>query len=182
LTVAIVGSRRALHVLWVVLATVGILLLAAGFEGDEVVGVLLALFAGTMWGIYILASARVGRAYPGLSGLSVAMGIAALLTLPVGIADAGSSLIDGHVLIAGFGIAILSSAIPYSVELEALRHLPAHVFGILMSLEPAIAALAGFVIIGQDLSAQQVVAIVFVAAASAGSSVSTRAPAMVPVD
>jgi inner membrane transporter RhtA len=182
LTVAIVGSRRALDVLWVVLATAGILLLAEGFEGAEVVGVLLALFAGTMWGIYILVSARVGRAYPGLSGLAVAMGIAAVLTLPVGIADAGGSLIDGHVLIAGFGIAILSSAIPYSVELEALRHLPPHVFGILMSLEPAIAALAGFVIIGQDLSSQQVVAILFVAAASAGSSLTTRSPAVVPVD
>jgi inner membrane transporter RhtA len=109
------------------------------------------------------------------------MAIAALLTMPVGIAGAGTDLLDAHVLIAGVGIALLSSAIPYSLELEALRRLPEHVFGILMSLEPAVAALAGFVLLGEDLSARQIVAIVLVAAASAGASLGVR-DAPPPID
>jgi inner membrane transporter RhtA len=181
LAVAVFGSRRPLDLLWVVLAAVGIVMLAEGGGGAETVGVLLALFAGALWGSYILISARVGRAFPGLSGLAPAMALAALVTLPVGVIGAGSDLIDAHVLIAGFGIALLSSAIPYSLELDALRRLPEHVFGILMSLEPAVAALAGFVILGQDLSARQIVAIVLVAAASAGASLSVRS-APRPID
>ena len=181
LAVAIFGSRRPLDLLWVVLAAAGIVLLAEGGGGAETVGVLLALLAGSLWGCYILISARVGRVFPGLSGLAPAMAIAALITLPVGIASAGSDLISAHVLVAGFGIAMLSSAIPYSLELEALRRLPEHVFGILMSIEPAMAALAGFVILGEDLAARQIVAIVLVAAASAGASLGARGTPQ-PVD
>jgi inner membrane transporter RhtA len=180
LAVAVFGSRRPLDLVWVAFAAAGILLLAEGGGGAELVGILLALFAGALWGSYILISARVGRSFPGLSGLASAMAVAALITLPVGIAGAGADLIDSHVLIAGFGIALMSSAIPYSFELEALRWLPANVFGIFMSLEPAVAALAGFVILGESLGVRQIVAIVLVAAASAGASLSARPVA--PVD
>jgi inner membrane transporter RhtA len=175
LAVAVFGSRRPLDLIWVVLAASGIVLLAEGGGGAELVGILLALLAGAFWGCYILTSVRVGRAFPGASGLALAMALAALIVLPIGIAGAGTRLIGVHVLVAGLGIALLSSAIPYSLELEALRRLPAHVFGILMSLEPAMAALAGFVILGEGLGARQVVAIGLVAAASAGASLGVRA-------
>jgi inner membrane transporter RhtA len=181
LAVAIFGSRRPLDLLWVVLAAAGIVLLAEGGSGGQLTGVLLALLAGSLWGLYILISARVGSAFPGLSGLASAMAVAALITLPVGVAGAGADLISPHVLIAGFGIAVLSSAIPYSFELEALRWLPPHVFGILMSLEPAMAALAGFVILGEGLAVRQVVAVFLVAAASAGASLGARSE-LRPVD
>jgi inner membrane transporter RhtA len=172
LTVAIVGSRRRLDGLWVVLAAAGILLLARGGGGVTTAGVLLALLAGGFWAAYILLSARAGRAFKGGSGLAIAMAVGGLALAPVGIAGGGSDLLDPRLLAAGAGVALLSSAIPYSLELEALRRLPASVFGILMSLEPAMAALAGFIILGEDLAARQIVAIVLVAAASAGASLS----------
>ncbi len=97
------------------------------------------------------------------------MAIAVLVTLPFGLVDGAGDLLDGELLAIAFGVAILSSAIPYSFELEALRRLPQSTFGVLMSLEPAVAATAGFVVLGQDLSAQEVVAIGLVLAASAGA-------------
>jgi inner membrane transporter RhtA len=180
LAVAVAGSRRALDGLWVVLAAGGILLLAEGGSGVDLVGVLFALLAAAFWAAYILLSVRAGRAFPGGSGLALAMVVAAVLVLPVGVAESGSDLIVPGVLAAGFGVAVLSSAIPYSLELEALRRMPARVFGILMSLEPAMAALAGFVILGEDLTLRQVVAIALVAAASAGASLSAEPEA--PID
>jgi inner membrane transporter RhtA len=180
LAVAVAGSRRWLDALWVVLAAAGILLLAQGGGGVTLAGAGFAFLAGGFWAIYILLSVRAGRAFPGGSGLALAMAVAAVLVLPVGVADAGSNLVAPGVLLAGFGVAMLSSAIPYSLELEALRRMPSQVFGILMSLEPAMAALAGFVILGQDLSARQVIAIALVAAASAGASTSSSPDA--PID
>jgi inner membrane transporter RhtA len=180
LAVAVAGSRRALDLVWVVLAAAGILLLARGGGGVDVAGVLFALLAGAFWAAYILLSVRAGRAFPGGSGLALAMVVGAALVLPAGAAEAGTDLLLPSVLVAGFGVALLSSAIPYSLELEALRRMPARVFGILMSLEPAMAALAGFVILGQDLSGRQLVAIALVAAASAGASLSARPEA--PID
>ena len=106
-------------------------------------GVALALLAGGWWAAYILLSARIGRAFPGGTGLALAMVVASVLVLPLGIAEGGSALLRPEVLRAGLGVAVLSSVIPYSLELEALRRLPAHVFGVLMSLEPAAAAIAG---------------------------------------
>jgi inner membrane transporter RhtA len=180
LAVAVFGSRRALDLVWVALAAGGIVLLAEGGGGAELTGILLALLAGAFWGGYILISVRVGRAFPGGSGLALAMAVAALIALPVGVGGAGANLIDAHVLVAGLGIALLSSAIPYSLELEALRRMPARVFGILMSLEPAMAAIAGFVILGEGLATRQVVAIALVAGASAGASLGVREPR--PID
>jgi inner membrane transporter RhtA len=176
LAVAVGGSRRALDGVWVVLAAAGILLLARGGGDVKAAGVALALLAGFFWAIYILLSARTGRAFPGGSGLALAMCVGSVVLLPIGIAGAGSSLLNVGLLAAGAGVAMLSSAIPYSLELEALRRLPARVFGILLSLEPAMAALAGFVILGEGLRAQDLVAIALVAMASAGASLTAGAP------
>jgi inner membrane transporter RhtA len=182
LAVAIAGSRRALDVLWVVLAATGILLLARGGGDVQTTGVLLALLAGVFWAAYILLSARAGRAFPGGSGLALAMVVGGTALLPIGIAGGGSHLLDPGLLAAGAGVALLSSAIPYSLELEALRRLPARVFGILMSLEPAMAALAGFVILGEGLRARDVAAIALVAMASAGASVAAGTKPSQPLD
>ncbi len=172
LAVAIGGSRRALDAVWVVLAAAGILLLARGGGHVNAAGIGFALLAGACWASYILLSARTGRAFPGGSGLALAMAVAAVVLLPVGIAGAGSTLLHPGLLAAGAGVALLSSAIPYSLELAALRLLPTRVFGILLSIEPAMAALAGFVILGEGLRPRDGIAIALVAAASAGASIS----------
>ncbi|MBA3358613.1 MAG: EamA family transporter [Thermoleophilaceae bacterium] len=172
LGVAVAGSRRALDLLWVAMAAAGILLLADPFTGGgtDALGAALALLAGAFWAAYILLSARAGQAFPGGSGLSLAMVVASAVLLPFGIAEGGSELLDPHVLLVGAGVAMLSSAIPYSLELEALRRLPAHVFGVLMSLEPGMAALVGFVVLGEVLGLRDAVAIGLVVTASAGAA------------
>src|SRR4051794_8545512 len=171
LAVAIGGSRRALDLVWVLLAAVGIVLLARAGGHVNTAGILFALLAGVFWATYILLSARTGRVFPGGSGLSLAMAVGAVLLLPVGIAGGGSALLRPELLAAGAGVAMLSSAIPYSLELAALRRPPPRVFGVLLSLEPAMAALAGFVILDQGLRLRDGIAIALVAAASAGASV-----------
>jgi len=172
LGVAVAGSRRALDLLWVLMAAAGILLLADPFSGGgtDAAGAALALLAGAFWAAYILLSARAGQAFPGGSGLSLAMVVASAVLLPFGIAEGGWELLDPQVLLVGAGVAMLSSAIPYSLELEALRRLPAHVFGVLMSLEPGMAALAGFVVLGEVLGLREAVAIGLVVTASAGAA------------
>lgn len=180
LGVAIAGSRKALDVLWVVLAAAGILLLAgpAG-DGIDPAGVALALLAGAFWAAYIVASTRVGQVFEGGSGLALAMVVASVLLVGPGVADAGSELLDPGLLALGAAVAMLASAIPYSLELEALRRLPQRVFGVLMSLEPAVAAAAGFVVLGEVLDARELAAIALVVAASAGA---TRTAETVPRD
>jgi inner membrane transporter RhtA len=171
LGVAVAGSRRAVDLLWVGLAGAGIVLLTDfGQGGVEATGAGLALVAGAFWAAYILLSARVGRVFEGGSGLAIAMTVAAVLLLPVGIADGGGSLLQPGLLALGVGVAMLSSAIPYSLELEALRRLPARVFGVLMSLEPAVATLAGFVVLSQALAGRELAGILLVVAASAGAA------------
>jgi inner membrane transporter RhtA len=172
LGVAVAGSRRALDLLWVVLAAAGILLLSdfGDFGGLDSTGVGLALLAGGFWAAYILLSARTGRVFPGGSGRALAMLVSSVLLLPVGVADGGEALLQPDLLAIGVAVAMLSSVIPYSFELEALRRMPQRVFGVLMSLDPAMAALAGFVILGQNLSFRELTAIVLVVAASAGAA------------
>jgi inner membrane transporter RhtA len=174
LGVAVAGSRRMLDLLWVVLAAAGILLLAPlgvlGGTNLDPVGVAFALLAGCLWASYILLSARTGSAFPGGTGLVIALCVGTVVLLPVGIAGAGYALLDPKLLLAGFGVAMLSSAIPFSLELEALRKLPARVFGVLMSLEPAVAALAGLVVLGERLEMRAVAAILLVTVAAAGAS------------
>jgi inner membrane transporter RhtA len=171
MAVAVAGSRRTLDLLWVALAAAGILLLADPGGGSlDAAGVGFALLAAAMWAAYILLSVRVGRLFPGGSGLALAMAVGAVVIAPLGITQAGAAL--GHVdlLAAGAGVALASSVIPYSFELEALRRLPARVFGVLMSLEPAVAALAGLVVLGQSLGLLEWLAIGLVVVASAGAT------------
>ncbi len=175
LLVALVQTRRWRDVLWVGLAGGGVALL--GLEGGDDVplgGLALALLAGLFWGGYILASARVGRLVPGVSGLAVALLVAATLALPLGATGAAEAFTDPVVLVAGVGVALLSSIIPYGLELAALRRIPTRVFGILMSLEPAAAALAGLVVLGQRLGPRELVALAFVSLASLGVTLGQR--------
>jgi inner membrane transporter RhtA len=168
LAVAVAGSRRPLDLLWVVLAATGILLLADPGGGSlDAAGIGFAIAAGGLWAGYILLSARTGRVFPGGSGLAIAMVFGALVTLPTGI---DADLLEPELLAAGVAIALASSVIPYSFELEALRRLPARVFGVLMSLEPGVAALAGLVVLGQALDGVEWLAIAFVVVASAGAA------------
>ena len=174
LGVAVADSRRVLDLLWVVLAAAGILLLAplgvlGGMDLDPV-GVAFALLAGCLWACYILLSARTGSAFPGGTGLVIALCVGTLVLFPFGITGAGYALLDPKLLLAGFGVAMLSSAIPYWLDLEALRKLPARIFGVLMSLEPAVAALAGLVVLGERLEMRAVAAVLFVTIAAAGAS------------
>jgi inner membrane transporter RhtA len=176
LAVAVFASRRALDLLWVALAAAGILLLADPGGGSiETAGVLFALLAATMWAAYILLAVRVGRVFPGSSGLAIAMVVGAVVIAPVGIAQGGSELLQPELLAAGAAVALASSVIPYSLDLEALRLIPARVFGVLMSLEPAVAALAGLVVLGQHLGAREWGAIALVVVASAGATGATTA-------
>jgi inner membrane transporter RhtA len=182
LGVAVAASRRARDGLWVALAALGILLLSdfGDFSSLDAAGVGLALLAGCFWAAYILLSARVGQVFPGGAGLALAMVAATVLLLPVGIADGGAALLEPEVLALGAAVAMLSSAIPYSLELEALRKLPAGVFGVLMSLDPAVAALAGYVVLGEILGARELAAIGLVVVASAGAARSAPAPVEIP--
>jgi inner membrane transporter RhtA len=179
LAVAVFGSRRRRDLLWAGLAAVGIVLLAGDFGGGSIdlLGAVLALTAGGFWAAYILLSARVGGRSEGLGGLAVAMAISAVLLAPVGLATGGGEMGSASVLARGLAVGVLSSAFPYALEIEALRRLPNAVFGVMMSLEPAVAALVGFVALSQGLNWSEAVAIALVVAASAGALRSAATPA-----
>jgi inner membrane transporter RhtA len=184
LAVAVAASRRLLDLAWVALAGGGVALLSpaatvhgpAGttLAGLNVAGLLFALAAAVSWAVYILLSAATGRRFPGSSGLTVAMVVAALAVTPAGVLAGGRSLLRPGVLATGAAIGLLSSIIPYSLELETLRRVPAKVFGIWMSVEPAVAALVGLVMLGQSLSLAEWAAIGCVTVASAGAALSVR--------
>lgn len=182
LVLAIVGSRRRIDVLWIALAVGGVVLLAfRGGEGEvTAAGVILALGAGLLWVCYILLSKRVGRSFESVDGLAIALAIGMLFVLPVGLVQGGSALVEPKVLAGGFAVAMLSSLIPYSLELVALRQISAATFGLLMSLEPALATLAGVLVLGQHLTALLAVAIAMVIIASVGTTVTAREPEPVP--
>lgn len=170
LVLSIVASRRASAWLWALLALAGVVALGGGgWDRLDPLGVLFALGAAASWAFYILASARVGREFPRLDGLALAMAIGAVVMLPLGIWDAGGALLRLDLLALGAAVAVLSSTIPYALELIALRRLPAAAFAILMSLAPATAALAGFVLLGQRLAWLEMVGIALVIAASIGA-------------
>jgi inner membrane transporter RhtA len=179
LVVAVVGSRRPRDLVWVVLAGLGVALL--GFtRGDlTVAGVLFALLAATGWAAYILLSAQTGRRWSGISGLAVASLVGALGLAAPAVADAGRTLLDPKVLLLGVSVGLLSSVVPYSLELTALRRIPPRVFGILMSLEPAAAALAAMLLLSEFLRWTQWLALVCVVLASVGATRTTR-PEAVP--
>ncbi|MBO3457683.1 EamA family transporter [Aetokthonos hydrillicola Thurmond2011] len=171
LSIAIANSRQFLDLVWVLLAAVGIVLLAptGGLLLDPI-GIGLALLAGTFWSAYIFLSARVGKALPGGAGLALAMGLAAVVLLPGGVVAGGSAFLNPKLLLVGFGVAMLSSAIPYSLEMEALRFLPTRVFSVLLSLEPVAAALMGFLVLKETLTLRAIVAILLVTIAAVGVS------------
>ncbi|MFI2348573.1 EamA family transporter [Streptomyces sp. NPDC019443] len=170
LALSVIVSRRLINLVWAGLALVGVVLLSGGgFDRLDPVGALFALSAGAMWAAYIVFSARTGRRFPQADGLALAMGVGAVLSLPLGIAEAGSKLIVPSTLGLGLAVALMSSVLPYTLELLALRRLPAPTFAVLMSLEPAIAATAGFLVLHQALSVPDALAITLVIAASMGA-------------
>jgi len=176
LAVAVASSRRLIDLLWVALAGAGVALLtragepAAGGHRVELVGLGFALLAAASWAAYIILSRATGRRFPGTSGLTIAMLVAAVVIIPAGVAAGGAALLRPGILATGLAIGLLSSVIPYSLELEALRRVPARVFGIWMSLEPAVAALVGLVMLGETLTVTEWAAIVCVMIACAGAA------------
>jgi len=191
LGVAVASSRRLLDVLWVGLAGTGVALLARGrlnlsgtgaaghgaaSSGQVVAGLAFALLAALAWAAYIMLSRATGQRFPGSTGLAIAMVVAAIVITPVGVAAGRAALLRPEVLVTGLAIGLLSSIIPYSLELEALRRIPARVFGIWMSLEPAVAALVGLVVLGQELTPREWLAVGCVMAACAGAARGAREP------
>jgi len=172
LGVALAHSRQGADWLWVIMAAAGVILLAPMIGGLSLhpVGIVLALLAGGCWAAYIILSAKVGRIFPGSEGVAMAMAVGAVTIVPLGIAIEGVNLLDPYILLMGLLVAILSSALPYSLEMAALRQLPVKVFGVLMSLEPAVASGIGLLILGEQLSLRMIVAIALVSLASAGST------------
>jgi inner membrane transporter RhtA len=169
LGVALLQSRRPRDILWVLLAATGIILLTPlGAGGPDPVGVGLALLAGICWALYILLGARVGQAFAGGTGLSLAMVVAAIILAPGGAASALPIVVSPSLLVTGIAVAAFSSALPYTLEMEALRRMPSRVFGVLMSLEPAVAAIAGFAILGERLGPRALGAMLLISIASAG--------------
>ncbi|WP_371548470.1 DMT family transporter [Streptomyces sp. NBC_00554] len=170
LALSVLASRRAVNLVWAGLALGGVFLLGGGgFSSLDPVGVAFALSAGAMWATYIVFSARTGRRFPQADGLALAMVVAAVVFLPLGIVESGSKLLVPTTIALGAAVAVLSSVLPYTLELLALRRLPASTFAILMSLEPAIAATAGFLVLNQALSLTEASAIALVIAASMGA-------------
>ena len=176
LAVAVATSRRLIDLLWVALAGAGVALLtgtgnpAGGGHGTDLIGLAFALLAGTAWAAYIILSRATGRRFPGASGLTIAMLVAAVVIVPVGVTAGRGALLRPGILATGLAIGLLSSIIPYTLELEALRRVPARVFGIWMSLEPAVAALVGLVMLGEALAVSEWAAIVCVMVACAGAA------------
>jgi inner membrane transporter RhtA len=170
LTVAAVGRRRPRDLIWVVLAAIGVLLFGAGPVEIDPLGIGLALVAGVCWGMYILSTAATGRRWEGIEGLAVASTVATLAVAPFAVATAGTRLLEPRLLLLGAVVGLLSSVVPYSLEMIALRALSPRVFGILMSLEPAVAALVGAIVLREWLSPLQLLAMACVIAASVGAT------------
>ncbi len=187
LGVAVLSSRRPRDFAWVGLALLGLLLIVpwpGQLSGLDPLGVVLALSAGVCWGLYIWAGIRVAGVFPGPQGVALGMVVAALVTLPFGLVLGGQhgawSHLGGSTLLVAGGVAILSSALPYSLEMGALRVLPARVFGVLMSLEPAVAALIGLLFLGEGLRPAQWLAVLCVMAASVGVTTGAEKAATPP--
>jgi inner membrane transporter RhtA len=181
LTLAVIGSRRVRDLLWVLLAGLGVAVL--GLEGGSDVnlaGVLFALLAAAMWAAYILLAAQTGQRWPGFDGLALASVFATVLLTPFAIGEGGGDLLDPRILALGAAVGLLSSVVPYSCELVALRSIKPSVFSILMSLEPAAAALAGIIVLDEFLTWEQWLAMVCVVIASVGATRSSRTVAPAP--
>jgi inner membrane transporter RhtA len=176
LTVAVIGSRRLIDLIWVVLASLGVALLGLSKATLTLAGVTFALLAALAWACYILLSAQTGRRWPGLTGLAIASVVGAVALAPPAILEAGDRLLNPTVLTLGVAVGLLSSVIPYSFELMALRRIPPRVFSILMSLEPAAAAIAGMIVLGEFLTLTQWLAMACVVNASIGATRTSQRP------
>jgi inner membrane transporter RhtA len=177
LAVAVAGSRHLRDVGWVVLAAVGVVLLTQGGHGHlDLTGVIFAGVAAACWAAYIVLSSATGRRFPGSSGLAIAMVVSAVLVTPPAIVAGGRAMFRPAVLATGAAIGVLSSVIPYRLELESLRRMPMRLFGVWMSMEPAVAALIGLVMLGQHLSIAEWVAICCVMVACAGAAAQGALP------
>ena len=177
ISIAAIFSRRLLDGLWVALAAAGVVLIAQPWSGGslELEGVLMALLAAFFWAVYILIAQRAGEVFPDRDGLTIAMMIGTAIVFIPGVASAGAMLVTPQILLLGAVIGLLSSLIPYSFELEALRRMPTRVFGTLMSIEPAVAVLAGFIVLSQKPTLLELFAISLVVIASVGVTRSARA-------
>ena len=176
LTVALLSSRKPIDFVWLALAAAGLgflLPLGMGATPLDPEGVLYALAAAVCWGSYIVFGKRVGHLHAGHS-VALGLSVAALTVVPFGIWQAGSALLDPHILLFGLGVAAVSSALPISLEMMALKRLPQEAFGILTSMEPAVAALLGLIMLDEHLSALQWLAIACIMLAAAGSSLTAR--------
>ena len=177
LLVALAGSRRPRDLIWAVMAAAGIAALCHGIgSGTNAEGLILAAVAGLLWACYILVQAQVGKAFSDSSGLALAMTLAAVVAIPIGLTAGSGRLLVPATLGVGIAVGMLSSAIPYSLELRALRSLSTATFGVLMSLEPAFAALAGAIVIGQAITVRDGFGIGLVVVASLGASLTSRTP------
>ena len=170
LLLAALGSRRPRDLVFVGLAALGIILFGAGPSRVDAAGLALALVAGGCWAVYIVSTAATGRRWAGVEGLVVASTIATLAIAPFAVVVAGARLLEPRLWMLGALVGLLSSVIPYSLEMIALRTLPSRVFGILMSLEPAVAALAAALVLREWLTLPQLVAMACVTAASVGAA------------
>lgn len=181
LGVAVAFSRRRLDLLWVALAALGIVLLTRGnTDAVDPVGVAFALLAAVGWAAYILLSVETGRRFEGSSGLAMASVVGAAAMAPIGVAAGGPQLLEPGLLAVAIAVGLLSSTIPYTLELEALRRIPAKVFGILMSLEPVVAALVGLVLLSEILHLREWVAIGCVVLACGGATRTSARPPEAP--
>jgi len=177
LALALFGSRRWTDALWAAAAGAGVALLAVGAGHHlDLAGVGLALLAGSFWVGYILLSKETGRRFTSLTGLAWAMSVGGLLVLPFGVAQGGGTLLRPSVLVLGLSVALLSSVVPYSLELLALRGVTARAFGVMLSLDPALAAAAGFAVLGQHLTVPEWAALGLVVVANLGNTLGSRHP------
>lgn len=171
LGLAALNSQRPIDGLWALLAALGIILLTP-FAGADIdpIGILFALVAGLGWALYIVCSAKLGQKLPGIEGLAWGLVFSTLLLLPIGIVTTGSALLNPRLLALGLGVALLSTTLPYSLEMVALRTMPIQIFGVMMSLEPMVGALAGFLILDEILTARSLIACLLVSIAAAGAA------------
>ena len=176
LAVAVFGSRQLRDFIWPLLALVGVLLLtpAGDLASLDILGIVFAFCAAAGWAAYIILAARMGTLFSGTSGLALAMTIGALITMPAGILNSGSAFLDTSLLFKGFLIAMLSATLPFSLEYQALKRMPPRVFGVFVSIEPAVAALVGFILLDEYLGIRECTAIVLVSFATIGVTLSRK--------
>ena len=175
LLVAVIGSKRLIDYLWVLLATAGIVLIAPwSNNGIDLLGVLFALLAGAFWAAYIVLGTKVSKIMKGGDAVATGMLFASILIVPFGISENGLNNLTPTFLYLGIALALLSSAIPFTLEMKALGQLPTRTFSILMSLEPAAASICAFIFLQEYLTFNEILAVVFVVIASVGSTITSK--------